>query len=137
MTGRLVPVAYVVIVAAVAVIGFTTGSTAVILLAGLLALPASVPAVIGYYVVYGLLAQVPGANPDSSSGSASCTASGECHGSSTGDLATWFVLVTDTVGVLALTLAAVLNVALARLLWRRRRGVRGSASASVRTRSGA
>ena len=137
MTGRIAAGAYVATVAAFATLGFATESTAAILLAGLLAVPASVPAGIGYYVVYGLLAQVPAANPDSSSGSASCTASGECHGSSTGDLATWFVLVTDTVGVLALTLAAVLNVALARLLWRRRRGVRGSASASVRTRSGA
>jgi hypothetical protein len=119
VTGRVPATAYVVVVAAVATVGFTTGSTAAILLAGALSLPASVPAVIGFYVVYGLLAQLPGANPDGS-----------------GDLAAWFVVVTDVVGILALTVAAVLNVLLVRTVWRRRR-VRGSASASARTPSGA
>ena len=136
MTGRVVAAAYVVVVATIATVGFTTGSTAAILLAAALSLPASVPAMIGFYLVYGLLAQVPGANPDSSSGSMSCTAAGECSGSSSGDLATWFVVVTDVVGVLALTVAAVLNVLLVRMVWRGRR-VRGSASASARTPSGA
>lgn len=134
MTGRVVAAAYVAVVAAVATVGFTTESTVGILLAAALSLPVSVPAIVGYYVVYGLLAQVPGANPDSSSGSMSCTAAGECTSSSSGDLATWFVVVTDVVGILALTVAAVLNVVLARMVWR---GVRGSASASARTRSGA
>jgi hypothetical protein len=129
--GRAVTVAYVATVAAVAAIGFTAGSTAAILLAGLLALPAGVPAIIGYYVVYGVLAQVPGANPDGSSGYEACTPGGECDGSSTGDLATWFVVTTGVVGVLALTVAALLDVALVRML------LRGSASASGRTRSGA
>jgi hypothetical protein len=135
--GRTAGAAYVLVVAAIAAVGFSTESTSAILLAGLLALPASVPAVMAYYVVYGLLAQLPGANPDSGSGSASCTPSGECHGSSTGDLATWFAIVTDVAGILALTVAAVLNVVFVRMLWRSRRGVRGSASASARTRSGA
>jgi hypothetical protein len=132
--GRVLALAYVGTVATVATIGFTTESTAAILLAGLLALPTSVPAVIGYYVVYGLLAQVPGANPDSSSGSMSCTPDGACHGSSTGDAATWFGLATDTAGILALTAAALINVALLTAI---RRRLRGSASASDRTRSGA
>ena len=136
MTGRVVAAAYVVVVATIATVGFTTGSTAAILLAAALSLPASVPAMIGFYLVYGLLAQVPGANPDSSSGSMSCTAAGECSGSSSGDLATWFVVATDVVGILALTVAAVLNVLLVRMVWRGRR-VRGSASASARTPSGA
>lgn len=127
MTGRI----YVATVAVVASIGFATGSTAAILLAGLLALPSSVPAIIGYYVVYGLLAQVPGANPDSASGYETCTPIGECDGSSSGDLATWFVVTTGVIGVLALTVAALLNVALVRVLFR------GSASASGRTRTGA
>ena len=134
ITARRTGRAYVLIVAAVAAIGFTTGSTAAILLAGLLALPASVPAVVGYYLLYGLLAQVPGANPGSSSGSATCTPAGECHESSTGDLATWFVVATDVAGILLLTAAALLNVACVRRI---RRKLRGSASASARTRSGA
>lgn len=112
---------YVLTVAAIAAYGFTTESTAAILLAGLLALPTSVPAVIGYYVVYGLLAQVSGANPDSSSGSVSCSSAGACHGSVTGEPATWFLLATDITGILALTVAAVVNVALVRLVIRPRR----------------
>jgi hypothetical protein len=131
MRWRLVAVAYVVVVAAVATVGFTTESTAMILLAGLLALPTSVPAVIGYYVVYGLLAQVPGANPDSSSGSMSCSSAGDCQGSSTGDLAPWFAVTTEVVGILALTAAALLNVVLVGWL------LRGRRAASDRTPSGA
>jgi hypothetical protein len=119
--GRWVGVVYVLTVVSIATYGFTTESTAAILLAGAVALPTSVPAVIGYYVVYGLLAQVPGANPDSSSGSASCSSSGACQGSVSGDRATWFVFATDLTGILALTVAAVVNVALFRLVIRPRR----------------
>jgi disulfide bond formation protein DsbB len=126
--------AYVLTVATVATVGFTTGSTAAILLAGLLALPASIPTAVGFYLAYGLLALVPGASPGSSSGSATCTPAGECHESSTGDLATWFVVATDVAGILLLTTAALLNVAFVGIL---RRKLRGSASASDRTRSGA
>ena len=106
--------AYVVVVAGLAAVGFATESAAAILLAVLLALPSSVPAVVGFYLVYGLLAQVPGANPSSSSGSASCTSSGECQSSSTGDLAGWFSLTTDLLGVVALAAAAILNMAVLR-----------------------
>lgn len=108
MIGRAVAAAYVLTVAALAAVGFVTESTAPILVAGVLSLPTSVPAVIAFYVVYGLLAQVPGANPDSSSGSSS------------GDLATWFAVTTDVVGVLALTAAAVVNVVVVARLLRRR-----------------
>ena len=119
--GRIVAATYVVVVASLASFGFTTESTSAILLGGLLALPTSIPAVVGFYVVYGLLAQVPGANPDSSTGSASCGSSGACQGSVTGDAATWFVLATDITGILALTAAAIVNVALVRLVIRPRR----------------
>jgi hypothetical protein len=105
--GRVVAIAYVVTVAAIATFGFTTESTAGILLAAALALPSGVPALIGYYLAYGLLTQLPG-----------------------GDAASWFVPATEAVGVLALTVAALLNVVVLRSL-------RGSASASGRTRSGA
>lgn len=117
--GLRVGAGYVLVVAAIATYGFSADSTAAILGAGALALPTSILAMIGFYVVYGLLAQVPGANPDSSSGSSSCSSSGACHGSSSGDLASWFVLTTDITGILALTVAAALNVALVVILLRR------------------
>jgi hypothetical protein len=107
---------YVLAVAALATVGFTTESTAGILAAAALALPSSIVAVPAYYVVYGLVALVPGANPSSSSGSASCTPSGDCRISTTGDAAAWFIATTEFVGILALTIAALANVVLLRLL---------------------
>jgi len=122
---RVVPEsAYVLAVAAISTSGFTTESTAGILLAVLLALPMGAPALIGYYMAYGLLAQRPGANPSSSSGSAGCSADGVCHESSTGDAAVWFTHTTDLLGILALTAAAVLNLVLLRILVARRRARR-------------
>jgi hypothetical protein len=107
---------YVLSVAAVSTIGFTTGSTPTILLAALLALPSSVVAIPGYYIVYGLLALVPGANPSSSTGSGSCTPNGDCQVSTTGDLAAWFTFATEAIGILALTAAALLNAVVLRNL---------------------
>jgi hypothetical protein len=129
--GRFAAGAYVAGVAGLATVGAATDSTGMILLAGVLTLPTSVAAVIGYYLVYGLLAQVPGANPDSGSGYGSCTAAGECQGSSSGDLATWFALTTDIVGILALVVSALLNVAIVGGIFR------GRPVASPRSRSGA
>lgn len=112
--------AYVAGVAVIAGAGFFGDSTALILLAALLSLPASVIAIPGYYLTYGLLALVPGANPSSSSGSASCSSAGECTSSTTGDLAPWFAITTDLVGVLALTCAALVNLLALRLALGRR-----------------
>ena len=102
--------AYVMVVLVVAGVGFITGSTAAILVAALLAVPSSFAGLVGYYVTYGLLAQVPGANPSSSSGSSSCTTAGECTTSTSGDLADWLAVTADVLGILALTAAALLNV---------------------------
>ena len=125
-TGRLAAAAYVAAVAGLATLGFAADSTAAILLAAALTLPVGVPAVVGYYVAYGLLALVPGANPSASSGSASCTADGLCTSSTTGDAATWFLVTADVLGVVALTAAAVANVLLARFaLTRLRRAPSG------------
>jgi len=112
---------YVLIVMVIAAVGFTTGFTPMILLAAFLALPSSVIAVPAYYVTYGLLALVPGANPSRGTGSASCTPSGECRESTTGDLAAWFTIATEVIGILALTAAGLLNVILLRSLIARRR----------------
>jgi hypothetical protein len=127
MIRRGLAVAYVVVVASTATIGFTTETTGAILLAVVLALPTGVPGLIGYYLAYGLLAQLSGANPDHVSGS--CSSGGGCV--SSGDPASWFTVTTEVVGILALTIAALVNVAVAESL------LRGRRATSDRTRSGA
>ena len=113
--------AYVLAVALLATYGFAgAGSTAAILTAAALALPTSVVAVPGFYLAYGLLAQVPGANPSSGTSFGGCSPEGDCYEHTTGDLAPWFAVTTDVLGVLALTAAALLNVVLLRMLARRR-----------------
>lgn len=110
---------YLLLVAAVATVGFSTGSAPTIALAALLALPGSILAVPGYYVAYGLLALVSGANPSRSTGSGWCTPAGDCRTTATG-VAGWFTAVTDVVGILALVSAALLNVVVLRRLVARR-----------------
>lgn len=112
---------YVAVVAAVAALGFSTDTTGLILLAAGLALPAAGLAVPAYYVVYGVLAQVPGANQSRSSGAATCDPDGTCETSSGDGLASWFAITTDVVGIAALTVAAVLNVVLLRMVMAARR----------------
>jgi preprotein translocase subunit SecG len=108
--------------------GFVSGSPGPIVLAALLALPASIVAVPCYYVVYGLLALVTGANSSSSSGSGSGSGSASAGGTSTtvtaDDTATWFAVTTHVLGVLALVVAAALNVLLVQAVLSRRRGRR-------------
>ena len=123
---------YVLVVMVVAAMGFRTESTELILLAAALGLPGSLLAVPGYYLAYGLLALVPGANPSSSSGSMTCSPDGVCHGSITGEPAAWFLITTDALGILALGGAAVLNVVALGLLnrfHRRRKAVANAAEA--------
>jgi hypothetical protein len=106
--------------------GFVQGSPRPIVLAAALALPASIVAVPCYYLVYGLLALVTGANPSSSSGSGSGSAAGPGDSTTvtTDDLATWFAVTTHVLGVLALTVAAAVNVLLVRAVMSRRQGRR-------------
>ena len=113
---------YLTAVAALATAGFVSGSPAPIVLAAVLALPASIVAVPCYYLVYGLLALVTDANPSSSSGSGS--GSSTTGGSTTvtvDDTATWFTVTTHVLGVLALVVAAALNVLLVQAVLSRRR----------------
>jgi hypothetical protein len=116
-----VEAAYVLVVAVVATWGFVAGSTALILSATVLTLPAGVAALVGYYVLYGVLALVPGANPDSASGS-SC--SSHCATVDTGGLATWFGATTTVLGVVLVVGAALVNLALLRAV-RSKQAVRG------------
>ena len=116
---------YLAAVAGLATAGFVQGSPGPIVLAALLTLPASIVAVPGYYLVYGLLALVTGANPSSSSGSgSSSSAGGSSTTVTTDDMATWFAVTTHVLGVLALTVAAAVNVLLVRAVVSRRQGRR-------------
>jgi len=116
---------YVLAVAVIATVGFTVHSPWPILLAALLALPASLVALPGYYMAYGFLALVPGANPSSNTTSESFAADGRTLTVvNTGMPAAWFTITTEVLGILALTIAAVLNVLLLRALANRRRNPR-------------
>ncbi|MGZ4482739.1 MAG: hypothetical protein ACXVXE_08880 [Nocardioidaceae bacterium] len=108
--------AYVAAVAVPAAAGFTTGSTWPILLAAGLALPASLLALPGYYLAYGLLALVPGANPSAGTGSGRSLPGGGTVTTVTGTPAAWFTTTTHLLGILALAAAAVVNVLLLRHL---------------------
>ena len=113
---------YVAAVALVAAVGFIEQSPWPIVVAVLLALPASIVTLPCYYVVYGVLALIPGANPSSSTGSSSSDAYGNTLTTvTTGAPAAWFTLATHVLGILALTAAAFLNVLLLRALAARRR----------------
>ena len=113
---------YVVAVALTAAVGFTAQSPWPILLAALLAVPSSIVALPLYYLAYGFLALIPGAKPSSSSGSATFAPDGRMLTYvSTGMPAAWFTLTTLVLGILALTVAAFVNVLLLRALAARRR----------------
>jgi hypothetical protein len=119
---------YVLVVAVIATVGFTEQSPWPIVLAGLLAFPASIVTVPCYYFAYGVLALIPAAKPSSSTGFATSPADGRTLTSViTGTPAAWFTITTFVLGVLALTVAAFLNVLLLRALAARRRCNKGIA----------
>lgn len=112
---------YVAVVASAATVGFAEQSPWPILFAAMLAVPASIAAVPCYYISYGFLALIPGANPSSSSGSVTTAPDGRTLISvSTGMPAAWFTITTFVLGTLALTVAALVNVLLFRALAARR-----------------
>ena len=117
----LAETAYVLCVAVLAARGFYTASPEPILLAVLLSLPMGGPALVGYYMVYGLVSQVSRANPDVVRSGGRCTPNGGCESFTTGEPAEWFLQSMDLIGVLALAAAAVLNVVLLRMYDARRR----------------
>jgi hypothetical protein len=112
---------YVVAVTMIAAAGFSEQSPWPILFAALIAVPSSMVAVPCYYLAYGFLSLIPGANPSSSSGSATFAPDGRLLTSvSTGMPAAWFTVTTFVLGVLALTVAAYANVLLLRAIAARR-----------------
>lgn len=114
--------AYIVTVALLAAVGFAEQTPWPILVAALLAVPASIVAVPCYYLAYGLLALVPGANPSGSSGSGTVAPDGRVLTSvSSGAPAAWFTIATIVIGILALALAALANVLVLQSLAARRR----------------
>jgi hypothetical protein len=113
---------YVVAVAVIAAVGFTEQSPWPILFAALRAVPASMVAVPCYYLAYGFLALIPGANPSSNSGSVTFAPDGRMLASvRTGMPAAWFTITTLVLGIVALAVAAFVNVLLLRALAARRR----------------
>ena len=120
--------AYVAGVGVLAGVGFIGQSPWLILLAALLAVPVSLVAMPCFYVAYGLLAQIPGANPSTSTGSAAVSTDGASLWSvTTGSTASWFTITAHVLGIVTLVVAATLNVRLARgLRARMRPGCRGS-----------
>lgn len=112
---------YVAVVAACATSGLVGHTAWPVLLAAAISLPAGIVTLPGYYVAYGLLALIPGADPSSSSGSGSADAGGHLISSvATGAQATWFTITAPLLGVLLLTAGAVVNVLLVRVLVARR-----------------
>ncbi len=113
---------YVAVVAASAALGLVGHTAWPVLLAAAISLPASVVALPGYYLAYGLLALIPGANPSNGSGSASVDAGGHLVSSAVGGTqAAWFTIATLVLGVVLLTAGAVVDVLLVRALAARRR----------------
>jgi len=118
---------YVVAIGCLAAVGFVQQSPAPILAAAFLVLPSSIVALPLYYVIYGLLSFIPGANPSSSSGSGFDGPSGSTSSlGDAGSTADWFAITTDLLGTLALVVAAVINVVIVRALMSRRRVMRTS-----------
>lgn len=114
---------YVVAVASIATVGFIAESPLPIVLAALLALPVSIVALPCYYIVYGVLALIPGANPSSNTGFEAVSADGSTITSvTTGTPAAWFTITTHVLGILTLIVAAFLNVLISRAIAARRRG---------------
>lgn len=112
---------YVVAASLIAAAGFTEQSPWPILLAALLTVPASMVAVPCYYLAYGFLALIPGANPSSNSSSTTVAPDGSMVTVITGMPAAWFTITTFALGILTLTIAAYVNVLLFRALAARRR----------------
>ena len=114
--------AYVATVALSATLGLVGQTAWPTLLATAISLPASIVTLPGYYLAYGLLALIPGANPSSSSGSASVDAGGHLVSPAVGGTqAAWFTTTTLVLGVVLLTAGAVVNVLIVRALAARRR----------------
>ena len=110
-------------VASIATVGFIAESPWLIVIAALLALPASIVAMPCYYFVYGVLALIPGANPSINTGFESVAADGTTITSMvTGTPAAWFTITTHVLGILTLIVASFLNVLILGSLAARRRG---------------
>ncbi|MCX6459954.1 MAG: hypothetical protein NTZ03_06555 [Actinobacteria bacterium] len=121
----VVSTVYIIAAGVLATVGFALANPLPILLAALITIPCSVVALPAYYLAYGLLAQLPGANPSSSSGSGSVSSDGAVTSTtSTGMPAEWFTTITPIIGVGALVAAAIANVFIARAFaaQRNRRG---------------
>jgi hypothetical protein len=118
---------YVAFITVIASVGIIEKSPWPVLVAAFLTLPASIAVVPCYYLIYGMLAQIPGANPSSNTGYEVQNADGTTITSvTTGAQAPWFVVTTQAVEIIAFTFAAVLSVLFLRALAARREGTGGA-----------
>ena len=118
---------YVAAVMLLAAVGFATGQALLVGIAALVTLPVGIAAVPMIYLMAGVMAFVPGANPSQASGSGYAGPHGHVVVTQTGQPASWYLVSIDVVGVVVLVLAAVANVLLLDLLVRRRRRVHAGA----------
>jgi hypothetical protein len=108
-------------VAALVTAGVLLQSPGPFLLALLLTLPSSLVALPVYYLLYGLVAMIPGANPASSSGKGLSTPDGTTVTVVSGEPALWFTVAMAVLAVLVVAGAAWLNaIGLKAILSRRR-----------------
>ena len=111
----MVAIGYVIAVGVVAATGFFASWGAAIALAVVFTLPSIVVFLPAYYLAYGVVALIPGANPSTASGSGTVAADGTVTSVVVGDSPAWFTVLTHLMGTCALVAAALVNV----LLWQR------------------
>ncbi len=102
-------IAYVALVAALVAMGMVLQTPAPFIVAALLTLPSSIAAVPLYYVLYGVTALIPGANPSSSSGEGGSTPGGGSVSVVTGEPALWFTVSMGVLAVIVMAAAAYAN----------------------------
>ena len=108
---------YVIATGLLASVGFALANPWPILLATLITLPSSIIALPAYYLAYGLLSQLSGANPSTSSGSGSVSSDGAVTSTiSIAMPAEWLTTLTPILGVGAIVAAAIANVFITRTL---------------------
>lgn len=102
-------VLYVALIAALVAAGMLLQTPGPFIVAAVLTLPASIAAIPLYYVLYGVTALIPGANPSSSSGQGTSTPGGGSVSVVTGLPAPWFTIAMGVLAVIVMAAAAYAN----------------------------
>jgi hypothetical protein len=99
----------VITVAALVAAGMLLQSPGLFVVAAVMTIPSSIAAVPTYYVLYGITALIPGANPSSGSGKGVSTPGGGTVSVVTGEPALWFTVSMGVLAVVVMALAAYAN----------------------------